>query len=118
MLWDMKEAGEGLSYSKMAARSGGLVAVSTLHSVMSGKTKELTPDTITGLARILNTSEAHVLAALRGQPLNVEEAIDAEMALFASRVKKLTPRQKKDFQIAWRMANDLLDRLESEGKVR
>lgn len=69
MLWDLKESGDGLSYSKMAARSGGLVAVSTLHGVMSGKTKELTPDTIAGLAKMLGVSDGHILTALRDKPL-------------------------------------------------
>lgn len=73
MLWALKEGGDGLSLSKMAARSGGLVAVSTLHNVMTGKSKELTPDTIAGLAKILNTSEAHILAALNNRELSNAE---------------------------------------------
>ncbi len=42
------------------------------------------------------------------------EIPNAELALFNSRVQKLTAQQKRDFKIAWQMANDLLDRLERE----
>lgn len=57
----------------MADRSRGLVSVSTLHDIMSGKTKELTDSTIAGIALILQISEAQVLAALRGRELTEEE---------------------------------------------
>jgi transcriptional regulator with XRE-family HTH domain len=80
MLWKLKESGDGLSLSKMAARSGGLVAVSTLHNVMTGKTRELTPDTIAGLAKILGVSEGHVLAALNDRQLAREEEHGEEFA--------------------------------------
>jgi transcriptional regulator with XRE-family HTH domain len=92
MLWDLKEAGDGLSYSKMAARSGGLVAVSTLHAVMSGKTKELTPDTIAGLAKILNVSMAHVLSALNDKPLPEPERESEEHARLLAMYEDI-PRQ-------------------------
>lgn len=76
MLWDLKESGDGLSLSKMVARSGGLVAVSTLHDVMHGNSKELTPDTVTGVARILGITETAVLAALRNKPIGNEDPLD------------------------------------------
>ena len=78
-LWDLKENGEGLSYSKMVARSGGKVSISTLHSVMHGNVRELTPDTIAGLALILNVSEAYVLAALKNQELSEGEQLTSEL---------------------------------------
>jgi plasmid maintenance system antidote protein VapI len=87
MLWDLKEAGDGLSYSKMAARSGGLVAVSTLHAVMHGNSKDLTPDTVTGLSRILGVSEGRVLALLRSerQP-TAEQASEEKERIWAGSV--------------------------------
>jgi transcriptional regulator with XRE-family HTH domain len=80
MLWDLKDAGDGLSYKKMASRSGGLIAASTLHSVMSGKARELTPDTITGLSKILKVSEARILAALQDRRLDEAESNNEERA--------------------------------------
>lgn len=72
LLWDLKN-GEDLSLRKMSQRSGGMVSVSTLHDIMSGKTKELTDTTIAGVSRILGVSEAHVLATLRGRALSEAE---------------------------------------------
>ncbi len=62
----------------MAARSGGLVAVSTLHAVMHGNSKDLTPDTVTGLSRILGISEGRVLALLRSAKQPTEEQASEE----------------------------------------
>jgi transcriptional regulator with XRE-family HTH domain len=65
-----------------------------------------------------NVDEALVKAGYA--PLNSDngngaDAIpDAEIANFSSRVKRLTAQQKKDFKIAWAMANELLDRIERD----
>jgi transcriptional regulator with XRE-family HTH domain len=78
-LWELKESGDGLSYKKLAARSGGLIKVSTLHGVMHGKSKELTSQTIAGIARILGISDAHVRSLLNNQPLSEQERVSEEM---------------------------------------
>lgn len=96
MLWALKGAGEGLSLAKMAARSGGLVAVSTLHNVMTGKSKDLTPDTITGLSKILGVSEARVLAALSDRDMKREEVESEDKERLWEMYIDIPPQCQKD----------------------
>jgi transcriptional regulator with XRE-family HTH domain len=103
-----------LSYRKVAAQSGGKISHATVSDIINGNQRDLKTETLIGLARGLGVSEEELFAVARGKSLDDSAKVDAEMALFASRVKKLTAQQKRDFQIAWRMANELLDRLEQE----
>lgn len=74
----------------------------------------VTPKKLQALALGLQVSEDEIFAIARGKSLNEEEAIDAEMANYSSRVKKLKPQQRRDFMVYWRMGGDLLDKLERE----
>jgi transcriptional regulator with XRE-family HTH domain len=103
-----------LSYRKVADASGGKISPTTISDVINGQIGDIKTQTLKALAKGLGVPEDEIFAVARGKSLDASEAIDAEMALFASRVKKLTPQQKRDFHVAWRMANELLDRLERE----
>lgn len=105
---------KGFSLSDVRRNSGLQIANSYVSRIENGEVTNVTPEKLKALAKGLQVSEDEIFAIVRGKPLNETEAVDAEMAHFASRVKKLTPQQRRDFQIAWRMANDLLDRLEKE----
>ena len=76
-LWDLK-TGSGMSLSKMIAPAGKHLSVSTLHAVMHGKTHELEPDTVNGLALILNIPPGHVLALLDDREISIEELRNEE----------------------------------------
>jgi hypothetical protein len=76
-LWELK-TGTGLSLSKMVAPAGDLLSVSTLHAVMHGNTRDLEPDTVNGLALILDVSPGHVLALLDGREFSDEELKNEE----------------------------------------
>lgn len=109
-------AEKGLSLTDVQKRSGNQIANSYVSRIENGiaDAHGVTPKKLQALAKGLGVSEDEIFAVARGKSLDKAEAVDADMALFASRVKKLTPQQKRDFQIAWRMANELLDRLERE----
>lgn len=105
-----------LSLNQVRVRSGYQIANSYISRIENGEVTNVGLDKLRSLAKGLNVSEEEIFAVARGKSLNEIESVDAEMALFASRVKKLTPQQKRDFKVAWQMANDLLDRLEKEAK--
>jgi transcriptional regulator with XRE-family HTH domain len=105
---------KGFSLSDVRRNSGLQIANSYVSRIENGEVTNVTPEKLKALAKGLKVSEDEIFAIARGKPLNGAEAVDAEMAHFASRVKKLTAQQRRDFEIAWRMANDLLDRLEQE----
>lgn len=109
-------AEKGLSLTDVQKRSGNQIANSYVSRIENGiaDAQGVTPKKLQALARGLGVSEDEIFAIARGRSLDKSDAVDAEMALFASRIKKLTAQQKRDFQIAWRMANELLDRLERE----
>jgi transcriptional regulator with XRE-family HTH domain len=108
---------KGLSLNQVRIRSGYQIANSYISRIENGEVTNVGLDKLRSLAKGLNVSEEEVFAVARGKALNDIESVDAEMALFASRVKKLTPQQRRDFKVAWQMANDLLDRLEKESKI-
>jgi transcriptional regulator with XRE-family HTH domain len=103
-----------LSLMKVRVQSGYELATSYISRIENGQVTNVGLEKLRALAKGLGVSEDEVFAVARGKSLQQAEVVDAEMALFASRVKKLTAQQKRDFQIAWRMANELLDRLERE----
>lgn len=105
---------KNLSLMDVSRRSGGLIANAHISRIENGWVKSVGVEKLKALAKGLGVPEEEVFAAARGARLSEGEEVDADMALFASRVKKLTPQQRRDFEIAWRMANDLLDRLEKE----
>lgn len=107
---------KGLSLNQVRIRSGYQIANSYISRIENGEVTNVGLDKLRSLAKGLNVSEEEIFAVARGKSLNDLESVDAEMALFASRVKKLTPQQKRDFKVAWQMANDLLDRLEKEAQ--
>lgn len=103
-----------LSTTDVERQSGNKISDSYVTRIENSYVKNVSPEKLQALAKGLGVSEEEIFAIARGKSLGESETVDAEMALFASRVKKLTPQQKRDFQIAWRMANELLDRLERE----
>lgn len=109
---------ESLTLRKIEERSGGRITHSYLSKILNRVVKVPSIPKLKAIAKGLGVTEDEVFAVARGKSLQEEEAVDAEMALFASRVKKLTPQQKRDFKIAWQMANDLLDRLEKEKEAK
>jgi transcriptional regulator with XRE-family HTH domain len=113
-----QEKGLSTTDVQRQSRQGGLKGISDAYvtRIENEYVTNVSPDKLRALAKGLVVPEDEIFAAARGKSLNGAEAVDAEIAHFASRVKKLTPQQKRDFQIAWRMANELLDRLEREGE--
>lgn len=107
---------KGLSLNQVRIRSGYQIANSYISRIENGEVTNVGLEKLRSLAKGLSVSEEEIFAVARGKSLNDIESVDAEMALFASRVKKLTPQQKRDFKIAWQMANDLLDKLEREAQ--
>lgn len=105
-----------LSLNQVRVRSGYQIANSYISRIENGEVTNVGLDKLRSLAKGLGVTEEEIFAVARGKTLNDIESVDAEMALFASRVKKLTPQQRRDFKVAWQMANDLLDRLEKEAK--
>lgn len=105
---------KGLSLKEVVLRSEGRISNGYISQIENRYYINPTRDKLTALAKGLGVSEDDVFAVARGKSLDESETVDAEMALFASRVKKLTPQQRRDFQIAWQMAKDYLDRLERE----
>lgn len=107
---------KGYSLDKVQQLSLNSINASYVSRIENGQVlqESITAKKLRALAKGLGVSEEEVFAVARGKSLEESEKVDADMALFASRVKKLTPQQKRDFQIAWRMANELLDRLERE----
>lgn len=105
---------KGLSTADVEKNSRFTITDGYVSRIENRYVKNVSPEKLKALALGLGVSEDEIFAVARGKSLNNEEAVDAEMAHFASRVKKLTPQQRRDFEIAWRMANDLLDRLEKE----
>lgn len=105
---------KGLSTLDVERNSGNQITDGYVSQIENSYVKNVSPKKLQALAKGLGVSEEEIFAVARGKSLNEAEAVDAEMAHFASRVKKLTPQQRRDFEIAWRMANDLLDRLEKE----
>lgn len=106
----------GYSLDKVQQLSLNTINASYVSRIENGQVlqESITAKKLRALAKGLGVSEEEVFAVARGKSLDESETVDAEMALFASRVKKLTPQQKRDFQIAWQMAKDYLDRLERE----
>jgi transcriptional regulator with XRE-family HTH domain len=109
-------AGKGYSLAEVSRRSGHQIANSHISRIENGYSTNITSEKLSALAKGLGVPEEEIFAVARGKSLTGTEVMNAEMAHFASRVQKLTPQQKRDFQIAWRMANELLDRLEEEGE--
>lgn len=107
-----------LSTTDVERQSGHKISDSYVTRIENSYVKNVSPEKLQALAKGLGVSEEEIFAIARGKSLDESETVDAEMALFASRVKKLTPQQKRDFKIAWRMANELLDRLEREKAER
>ncbi len=105
---------KGLSLNEVVRRSNGGISNGYISQIENRYYINPTRDKLIALARGLGVTEDEIFAVARGKSLNDAEAVDAEMAHFASRVKRLTPQQRRDFEVAWRMANDLLDRLERE----
>lgn len=108
---------KGLSLKDVVRRSEGRISNGYVSQIENRYYINPTRDKLIALAKGLGVTEDEIFAVARGKSLDEVEAVDAEMALFASRVKKLTPQQRRDFKIAWQMANDLLDRLEKEAKA-
>lgn len=96
MLWDLKEAGDGLSYTKMVARSGKLVSRSALHGVMHGRSQEMTSKTVSGIARILDISEDQVRAAHKNQTLTPVEIESGEKRKLWEMYSDIPPQCQKD----------------------
>lgn len=111
---------KGLSLTDVQNQSGGRIANSYVSRIENGVADSdgVTPKKLQALAKGLGVSEDEIFAVARGRPLDDTEIVDAEMALYASRVKKLTPQQRRDFQVAWKMAKDLIDRMERENRER
>ena len=107
---------KGLSLKDVVLRSEGRISNGYVSQIENRYYINPTRDKLIALAKGLGVTEDEIFAVARGKSLDEAETVDAEMALFASRVKKLTPQQRRDFKIAWQMANDLLDRLEKEEK--
>lgn len=105
---------KGLSTLEVERNSGNQITDGYVSQIENSYVKNVSPQKLQALAKGLGVSEEEIFAVARGKSLNEDEALDAEMAHFASRVKKLTPQNKRDFEIVWRMANDLLDKLERE----
>jgi len=104
-----------LSTVDVERQSGNRISDSYVTRIENGYVKNVSPEKLQALAKGLGVTEDEIFAIVRGKSLDDIESIDAEMMLFASRVKRLTPQQRRDFKVAWQMANDLLDRLE-QGK--
>lgn len=109
---------KGLSLKDVVRRSEGRISNGYVSQIENRYYINPTRDKLIALAKGLGVSEDEIFAVARGKSLDEVETVDAEMALFASRVKKLTPQQRRDFKIAWQMANDLLDRLEKEKEAK
>lgn len=62
--------------------------------------------------------EAGYAPSTNGQPTHSEEIPDAEFAHFQSRVKRLTPQQRRDFRVYWEMGQERLERWEKENRER
>lgn len=106
----------GLSLKDVERNSGGEISSGYVSQI---ENRHVLPGSITSqklraYAAGLKAPEELIFAAARGKSLNGDEAVDAEMANFASRVKKLNAQKRRDFDVAWKMANELLDRLEKE----
>jgi len=103
-----------LSTVDVEKQSGNRISDSYVTRIENGYVKNVSPEKLQALAKGLGVTEDEIFAVVRGKSLDEVESIDAEMMMLASRVKRLTPQQRRDFRVAWQMANDLLDKLEHE----
>jgi transcriptional regulator with XRE-family HTH domain len=62
---------KGITYREVARRGG--ISSPSISDIISGKTRQVKPSTISALAKGLGVSEYELFAVLRGKPINKEE---------------------------------------------
>lgn len=81
----------GLSYRRAAARSDGLVSHATLNSIVAGRhTFRLDPQTVVGIAKALNVTEARVRRAAK-----IAETAPPTEFVLPARAHLLTARDRQ-----------------------
>ncbi len=105
---------KSLSYRKVAERSGGLITHSTVSDVVNERVKNLSSQTIAGLARGLGVTEQEIFDIVRGKNLNNESVVDEQFENLGLKFSGLPPSKKEKAKPLIELMDRELERLANE----
>lgn len=105
---------KGLSYRKIAEKSGGLITHSTVSDVINERVKNLSSATITGLANGLGVTEQEIFDIVRGKISNNEIVIDEQFENLSLKFSGLPPSKKERAQALIELMDREIERLANE----
>lgn len=105
---------KGLSYRKVAEKSGGLITHSTVSDVVNERVINLSSQTISGLAKGLGFPEELILAMVLGDTPDEEDIERIELEALYKKRRNLSAARKEAFRRILDMVDRELDRLMDE----
>lgn len=105
---------KSLSYRKIAEKSGGLITHSTVSDVINERVKNLSAQTITGLAKGLGVTELEIFDIVRGKTPNNETVLDEQFENLSLKFSGLPPSKKERAQALIELMDREIERLANE----
>lgn len=105
---------KGLSYRKVADKSGGLITHSTVSDVVNERVTNLSSQTISGLAKGLGVTEQEVFDIVRGKQPNKETKVSERFELLSLKFGALKPSKQSRAEVLVDVLDRELERMANE----